>query len=112
MPIWDIIPTCDDSMSVYTLCGFTLLVAAWLLYTTIYTRSTSNEFRRLENWARDRFKSLDEKCAGHDDYITDTTGVINQIHIDLAVQESSMKDLKADIAEIKSDIKILLNRPS
>lgn len=117
MSVWDIIPTCNDEMSIYTLCAFTIIVAAWLLFTTAYTRYNSNEFRRIENWSRDKFNDLEAKCVGHDDYIADTTMVINKIHIDLAVQESSMKDLKSDISEIKkyiseinADIKTLLQR--
>jgi len=53
---------------------------------------------------------LQAAIASHDDYINTTNGVIGRIHTDLAVQENSMKDLKADISEIKADIKILLKR--
>jgi len=47
---------------------------------------------------------------GHDDYITTANEVIGNIHVNMAVQENSMKDLKADISEIKTDIKTLLKR--
>lgn len=104
MSIWDIIPTCDNDMSIYTLCVFTVLISAWLLFATIYVRYNSNEFRRIEHWMRHEVKTIASAIGIHDEYIDTTNGVINKIHIDLAVQESSMKDLKADIAEIKADI--------
>ena len=117
MSIWDIIPTCDDSMSIYTLCAITIMASAGFLAFTVLYRWSSNENRRIEKdetndvkRIESNIKRLEIAINGHDDYIDDTTGVINQIHIDLAVQESSMKDLKADIAEIKADIKTLLKR--
>lgn len=117
MSIWNLIPTCEDPMSIYTLCALTLIVSAGLLAFTILYRWSSNENRRIEKDEEDDvkriefdIKRLEIAIDGHDDYIDTTNGIINKIHIDLAVQESSMKDLKADIAEIKADIKILLNR--
>lgn len=107
---FEMIPHHDGVMSIYTICTFTVLVSAWLLFTSIYIRYNSNEFRRVEQWAIRELKKLEEKCGDHDEYIERTNGTINKIHIDLAVQESSMIDLKADIAEIKADIKILLQR--
>jgi hypothetical protein len=86
------------------------MVSAGILFVTIYVRYNSNEFRRVENWARNKFKGIESAIEGHDEYIDDTNGIINKIHIDLAVQESSMNDLKLDIAEIKADIKTLLKR--
>jgi hypothetical protein len=117
MSIWDLIPTCEDPMSIYTLCALTLIVSAGFLAFTVLYRWSSNENRRIERGESDDIKRV-ESCmkkleiaiGGHDDYIDNANGVINQIHIDLAVQESSMIDLKTDIAEIKADIKTLLKR--
>jgi hypothetical protein len=99
MSVFSLIPTCDDLMSVYTLISLTVIVGANITIDVIVVKWVLNEFRTLR-------AAINE----HDDYIDATNNVINQIHIDLAVQESSMKDLKDDIAEIKADIKILLNR--
>ena len=106
MSIWDLIPTCDDPMSCYTLCALTVIVSGGFLTVTILIYWISNEFRRLD-------KNMDKlECAidGHNGYIDDTTEVINKIQIELAVQESSMETLKKDIAEIKTDVKTLLKR--
>ncbi|MBW1860093.1 MAG: hypothetical protein JRI70_08480 [Deltaproteobacteria bacterium] len=46
----------------------------------------------------------------HDAYIDETAKVFNEIQIQLAVQESSMKTLESDITEIKADVKTLLSR--
>lgn len=104
------IPMHTGPMSCYTICAITLMVSAGLLFATIYVRYNSNEFRRIENWAKGEFKKIGSSIDDHDEYIDHTNGIINKIHIDLAVQESSMKDLKQDIAEIKRDIKTLLKR--
>ena len=106
MSIWTIIPTCSDPMSVYSLCAVAILVIGGLAAFTLYSRWTSKEFRAV-------YKKVDtiEGCISrHDDYIDATTGIINKIHIDLAVQEKSMTDLERDIAEIKTDVKILLRK--
>lgn len=98
MSIWDLIPTCDDPMSIYTLCGLTLIVSAGLLAFTIFFRWTSNEFRRNDK----RYEDLEASISRHDDYIDNANEIINKIHIDLAVQESVSKDIKRDIEEIKA----------
>jgi hypothetical protein len=67
---------------------------------------TSKEFRAVYK----KVDSIEGCISGHDAYIAATNDVINQIHIDLAVQKNSMSDLKADISEIKTDIKILLRK--
>lgn len=107
MSILNIIPTCEDPMSIYSLCAVAILVIGGLAAFTLYSRWTSKEFRAV-------YKKVDtiEGCISrHDDYIDTTNDVINKIHIDLAVQKNSMTDLKNDIAEIKTDIKILLRKP-
>ena len=113
----EFLPMHSGPMSCYTVSCITIMVSSGILFVTIYARYNSNEFRRVEEWARNRFKKLEVAIDGHDDYIDTTTGIINQIHIDLAVQERSMEDLKKDIAEIKAniseintDIKTLLAR--
>lgn len=106
----EFLPMHSGPMSCYTVCCITVMISAGLLLATIYVRYNSNEFRRVENWARNKFKKLESAIDDHDEYIDTTTGIINKIHIDLAVQKESMKDLKMDIAEIKADIKILLKR--
>ena len=104
MSVYDIIPTCDNEMSVYTLCVFAILVSALILFATIYIRYNSNVFRGIEHSLATEVKKLESAICTHDNFIETVTGTINQIHIDLAVQESSMKDVKTDIADIKSDI--------
>lgn len=106
----EFLPMHSGPMSCYTVCALTLMVSSGILFTTIYVRYISNEFRRIESWIRKDLEDIKVAISAHDDYIDMTNGIINQIHIDLAVQESSMIDLKADIKEIKADIKILLNR--
>lgn len=98
MTIWDLIPTCDDSMSIYTLCAITIMASAGFLAFTIFFRWASNEFRRNDK----RYDDLKDSISEHDDFIDDTNDIINKIHIDLAVQESMTKDIKKDIEEIKS----------
>jgi len=110
MSILDIIPMCDDAMSSTTVCVIAVCISAFLFLATIYVRYNSNEFRRVEKWVLHDIAKLETAIDEHDDYIDDTNVVINKIHIDLAVQESSMKDLKNDIAEIKADVKLLLKR--
>jgi peptidoglycan hydrolase CwlO-like protein len=104
-------------MSIYTLCAITLIVSFGFLAFTVLYRWSSNENRRIEREEADDIKRIESEIKKleiaideHDDYIDDTTGVINQIHIDLAVQDRSMATIEADIAEIKADIKILLKR--
>ena len=106
MSIWTIIPTCSDPMSVYSLCAIAILVTGGLAAFTLYSRWTSKEFRAVYK----KVDTIEECISGHDAYIDATNDVINKIHIDLAVQKNSMTDLKADIAEIKTDIKILLRK--
>ena len=101
---------CDDQISSTTVCIFAICISSFLLFATIYARYNSNEFRRVEKWVLHDLTKLEHAIDCHDEYIDDTNGVINQIHVDLAVQKNSMADLKADIAEIKADIKLLLNR--
>jgi len=109
MPIWDIIPTCDDLMSCYTLCGFTIFASAGFLAFTIMFKWSSNENRRLEKneeddvkRLEDHIKNLESAINGHDEYIDDTNDVLNKIQLELAVQQSSQVSIKADIAEIKA----------
>lgn len=99
MPLWNIIPTCPDPMSCYTLVALCAIVTVSGGVVTLAYWWTAKEFRCLK-----------DEIKGHDNYIEDTTDIINKIQIELAVQESSMKTLKADIAEIKTDVKTLLTR--
>lgn len=115
--VFEFLPMHYGSMSCYTVCAFAVLTSAGLLAFNLIHRWASSENRRIEKYEADDVKRLEGEIqkletaiGGHDEYIDDTTGVINQIHIDLAVQENSMIDLKQDIAEIKADIKTLLKR--
>lgn len=112
MAIWEIIPTCSDAMSCYTLCALTIVVSSAVLVFTVFFWWVSNENRRIENAVSDETHRVDKKfgeisaaISGHNAYIDDTAKVINDIHVELAVQRSSVKEIKADIAEMKSDIK-------
>ena len=108
MALWNIIPTCPDPMSCYTLVGFAILSTAGVTAFTLLIYWIRKE---VVDWVRSEIKRINLAISGHDDYIDDTNKTINAIHIDLAVQKTSMKDIKADITEIKKDIKTLLNRP-
>lgn len=99
MPMWNIIPTCPDPMSCYTLVALCAFVTVGGGVATI-----------AYWWVSHEFKCLKDGIKGHDSYIEDTTEIINKIQIELAVQESSMVTLKKDIAEIKTDVKTLLTR--
>lgn len=98
MTIFDIVPTCDDPMSVYTLCAITLIASAGFLSFTIFFRWASNEFRRSDK----RYYDLKQCIDDHDDFIDDNNDVVNQIKIDIAVQKSVSKDIKKDIEDIKA----------
>ena len=50
MTLWDIIPTCDDPMSVYTVCAFAIVITGGVAFAAIYLRYTSNELRRIKGW--------------------------------------------------------------
>jgi hypothetical protein len=110
MSIWTIIPTCADPMSVYTLCAISILVSGGLIAFTLFSRWTSNELRAVY----DKVDTIEGCISGHDAYIDATNEVINRIHIDLAVQESSNKSIEKDIVEIKLTLasinKILLDK--
>lgn len=99
MPIWDIIPTCDDAMSHYTLVALCIFAGTGFLIATI-----------AYWWAANELKTLKRAVAGHDTYIKETAKLFSEIQTKLAVQESSMKTLKEDISEIKTDVKTLLTR--
>lgn len=112
MSIWNIVPTCDDPMSCYTVCAFAIIASSGLLAFSVLARWSSNEDRRIEkSQAEDvkrletDIKKLESAIDGHDEYIDRTNDVINQIQIDLAVQEGSLATIKADIEEIKSLIR-------
>lgn len=104
------LPMHTGPMSCYTVCAITLMLSGGLLLASVYISHVSNEFLRVETWVRNSINDTEIAIRGHDKYIDDTNGIINKIHIDLAVQESSMNVLKQDIAEIKADIKTLLKR--
>lgn len=99
MTLWNIIPTCNDPMSCYTLVAFAIIVTGQVISYTM-----------LVKWTVAGFKDMKAAIKDHDNYIDDTAKVFNQIQIELAVQESSMDTLKKDITEIKADVKILLAR--
>jgi len=110
MVIWELIPTCNNPMSIYTLCAFTIFISAFILFASIYIRYNTNEIRKIGDWVKYEIKKVEICIDGYDDYIEKTNAVISKIHLNLAVQGNSMQDLKEDLAEIKADIKTLLNR--
>jgi len=99
MAIWDLIPTCNDEMSVYSLIGFCLLFSVCV-----------SSYMILFKWIRSEIVTMKRSIDSHDAYIDETAKVFNEIQIQLAVQESSMKTLESDITEIKADVKTLLSR--
>lgn len=104
------LPMHDGPMSCYTVCAIGLMVAATVVLVPIYVRYNANEFRRADKWVTHKVKKLETAIGAHDIYIDHMNGVINKIHVDLAVQKTSMNELKDDINEIKRDIKLLLKR--
>lgn len=99
MTMWNLIPTCDDPMSCYTLVAFAIIVTGHVVSYTL-----------LVKWVAAGFKEVKKSIKDHDTYINETAKVFNQIQVELAVQESSMETLKNDISEIKTDVKTLLKR--
>lgn len=99
MPLWDIIPTCDDAMSEYTLVALCIFAGTGFLVATIAYWWTANEL-----------KILKRAVAEHDTYILETAKLFSKIQTKLAVQENSMETLKKDISEIMKDVKTLLSR--
>jgi len=110
MTIWAIIPTCNDEMSIYTVCAFAIVITGGVTFAAIYLRYTSNEFRRIEGWIGHDITKLETAINGHDEYIDDTNKVMTKMQIDIAVQESSLESIKAGVEEIQRDIKTLLKR--
>ena len=102
MTLFNLIPTCDNPMSVYTVCAFAIVITGGITFAAIYLRYTSNEFRRIDGWINHDITKLEAAINGHDEYIDDTNRVITKMQIDLAVQESSLEAIKSDIAEIKA----------
>jgi len=100
------VPTVDEPMSSLTYLAFWALITGIGIGTAALIWWIRREINRMDANTND----LKTAISSHDDYIDNTNGVIGRIHTDLAVQESSMKDLKADISEIKADIKTLLTR--
>lgn len=107
------VPTVDEPMSSLTYLAFWALITGIGIGTGALLWWIRREIGRMDA----NTNSLKEAISSHDAYIDTTNGVIGKIHVDLAVQESSMRDLKADIAEIKrdlseinKDIKTLLTR--
>lgn len=78
-------------MSQYTLVALCILVAADIGVLTM-----------MGKWIVGELGVLRRSVKVHKEYIDSNTEVINNIHIDLAVQKSSLSDIKADIREIKA----------
>ena len=91
MTLWNLIPTCDDPMSCYTLVALCMVMAiGGGILTIAYW------------WAARELGCLNDGIREHDKYIEDTAVVIAGIQIKLAVQQTSLDVIKEDIAEIKS----------
>jgi len=98
--------TADEPMCTLTYLAFWALIVGIWIGTGALVWWIRREICRMDSNTDD----LRAAIKGHDDYITTANEVIGNIHINMAVQENSVKDLKADISEIKTDIKTLLKR--
>jgi len=56
-------------------------------------------------WVSSELKDIKKRINVYDKYIADTTTVINQMEVKLAVQQSTLGDIKRDIADMRSDIR-------
>lgn len=105
-----IVPTVDGPMSALTYLTFWALIAGISMGATTLIWWVRQDRKELRKGVQREVERIAERIDKHDEYIDDTNTIINQIHVDLAVQKSSMKDLKLDITEIKEDVKTLLKR--
>jgi len=105
-----IVPTVDEPMSALTYLAFWALIAGIGIGATALIWWVRQDRKEMRNRVQQEVGRIEGRINKHDEYIDDTNTIINQIHVDLAVQKSSMKDLKLDIAEIKEDVKTLLKR--
>lgn len=94
MPLWDIIPTCNDEMSCYTL-------VALCIFAVIGSGIGSIAYW----WTSHEFKDIKKSVCGHDQYIAETSMVISDMKTKLAVQQSALTEIKDDIADLKHDLK-------
>lgn len=106
-----LIPTIDEPMSTLTYISFWALISGIGIGATALIWWVRQDRKEIRCEISQDVERIEERINKHDAYIEDTNAIINKIHIDLAVQASSMKDLKSDIEEIKRDIKTLLKRP-
>lgn len=93
MTLWDIIPTCDDPMSCYTLVAFAIVVTGNIV-----------GYSLLARWTLNGFKEMKEALADHDDYIDDTSKIINQMGTDIAVVAACIKNIENDGTETRTAI--------
>lgn len=91
MTLWNLIPTCDNPMSCYTLVAFCIFMAMG-----------SGVLALAYWWVAREFGYLNDGIKGHDQYIEETAAVINEMQIKLAVQQTSLAVIREDIAEIKA----------
>ena len=106
--IFEIIPVVSTPMSCYTLVAFGLVVAVGTIAISLFEKYTSKEFKRIDeniskeaNDIRREVYNMGSRLKEHDKYIETTNGTIKQIQITIAVQESSISDIKEEIHEIK-----------
>ena len=80
MTLWTIIPTCDDLMSIYTLCGFVIYSCILLVVGRIgYVR-----MEKIDTDAKATLKT------------------INEMHTDMAVMKESLKNIESDGVETRA----------
>ena len=93
MSVFNLIPTCDDPMSCYTLVALAIIVTGNIV-----------GYSLLARWTLNGFKEMKEALKEHDDYIDDTSKTMNQMGTDIAVVAACIKNIENDGTETRTAI--------
>lgn len=93
MALWNLIPTCPDPMSCYTLVGFAIVCSGNI-----------GAFVVLVRWMVREFKRIDIAITDHDDCIDNATEIINRMSTDIAVTRESVQNIETAVTETKTSI--------
>ena len=103
MTLWNLIPTCNDPMSQYTVVAISTVVAIGIV-----------TCGAVVWWNMREFKRIDGCLEKYDDYIDETGRVISSMATDIAVLRSAVQNIEKDGSETKDAIKeinkTLMNR--
>ena len=94
MTLWNLIPTCGDPMSQYTVVAISMVVAVGIV-----------TFGAVVWWNMREFKRIDDCIGKYDAYIDETGKVISTMATDIAVLRSAVQNIEKDGSETKDAIK-------